>query len=779
MSFLSDAAVGWFVANWTVNIFFFCDLIMSFFLAYQCSDDQGSSSSKQQWVTEPRAIKMHCAPRTRAHFCAFAPVCTAAPLRASLHRCVSAPLRLRTDALLRCTDLRTWFVIDLLTVIDFQLLARAVLSARGHATFCLICQEGGDDGMDIDALRLVRTLRLFRLVKLLRILRASRIITRWQDFYGFSYATLTLIRLLTTLALLLHWFTCLWAMCALQGMPGVAMNDLETWVQASGLQEYADDGQAGPIYLVSLYVSVVALFGGIGSIGPNNLIEYAVLTIILFTGCFFWAYVISSITSMLSTLDPHITAFRHTMDELNHFMAENEFSQGHRVRIRRFFRATQDHVRKADSRFLLNKMSDRLKGDTALLIGVQVLNKVWYFNLTVYDIEKGYLASVALALENCVYEPKEKFPLEDLTVVTTGMCCVKLRIMKRGAVMGLDCLIPERRAALREGTDQFAACLRFVETASISRSSLMATARSFPKAHAHLKRVEIKITLRAAIRAVIRIMRAEKLELRISTFKRKLWRQATETDVTQFAGLTLHKALGRAGKHVSKAAGEVVNMKGNLAGLLTIGEQPAAPKAAEPPALLPAFAPGDRVMHDKRGPGTVSEVTDDALVRITFDNGESHRYGAKSWAKLKPLSASSSDGPHGVTKPIKLVNAGAGVDLESAMAAGFASVRAELAHWHEEQLKRMEQLEAALARVQRTDHSPVPLNAQDGHLGEQYLQVHGTIVTPSRQAPASGGMAGRMHHMAERMHHGHHSSTHGGHSPSKRGDTGDPEELKI
>ena len=79
VSFLSDAAVGWFVANWTVNIFFFCDLIMSFFLAYQCSDDQGSSSSKQQWVTEPRAIKMHCAPRTRARFCAFAPVSLATP----------------------------------------------------------------------------------------------------------------------------------------------------------------------------------------------------------------------------------------------------------------------------------------------------------------------------------------------------------------------------------------------------------------------------------------------------------------------------------------------------------------------------------------------------------------------------------------------------------------------------------------------------------------------------------------------------------------------------
>ena len=258
--------------------------------------------------------------------------------------------------------------------------------------------------------------------------------------------------------------------------------------------------------------------------------------------------------------------------------------------------------------------------DNSIRVHVNRFNKIMaqcsshlcYFTVGLYHGQRKLSISDRFQLherESVSYPNRYiKFPLEDLTVVTTGMCCVKLRIMKRGAVMGLDCLIPERRAALREGTDQYAACLRFVETASISRSSLMATARSFPKAHAHLKRVEIKITLRAAIRAVIRILRAEKLELRISTFKRKLWRQATETDVkadpTQFAGLTLHKALGKAGKHVSKAAGEVVNRKGNLAGLLTIGEQPASPKAAEPPALLPAFAPGDRVMHDKRGPGT-------------------------------------------------------------------------------------------------------------------------------------------------------------------------------
>ena len=294
-----------------------------------------------------------------------------------------------------------------------------------------------------------------------------------------------MIRLITTLAMLLHWFTCVWAFVALQGVPGVSLDGLDTWVKVT----LGDDPELGSIYMVGLYVSVVALFGGIGSVGPTNMCEYAVLTCILFSGCFFWAYVISSLCSMLATLNPHgaprtsrippfsphpglayrasaaisiaasplrahtlwltrsdphvlcaVTAFRQTMDELNHFMEENEFTQGHRVRIRRFFRATQDFVRRADSKRLLDKMSDRLKGDTALLIGITVLNKVWYFSLVRFDIEKAYLASVALALEVTIYEPKERFAIEHLTVITRGTCCVGLMIMNKGRVIGLDCL---------------------------------------------------------------------------------------------------------------------------------------------------------------------------------------------------------------------------------------------------------------------------------------------------------------------------------------------------
>ena len=76
---------------------------------------------------------------------------------------------------------------------------------------------------------------------------------------------------------------------------------------------------------------------------------------------------------MLSTLDPHITAFRHTMDELNHFMQINDFDGDHRVRLRDFFRQTQDYDRVMSYGKLLVKMSAQLRGDTASKIGMSTL----------------------------------------------------------------------------------------------------------------------------------------------------------------------------------------------------------------------------------------------------------------------------------------------------------------------------------------------------------------------------------------------------------------------
>ena len=161
-------------------------------------------------------------------------------------------------------------------------------------------------------------------------------------------------------------------------------DDLETdttWIDAMGMEQWREKRFMGYIYIVAMHTSLLAMFGGVGSVAPNNYLEYAFLTFILLTGCFFWAYVISTLCSLLATLDPHKTQFRNTMDELNHFMVDNQLRTDHRVRIRQFFRATREYTRRASYKGLLTQMSDRLRGDMSLVIGVNVLSKVPWLGL--------------------------------------------------------------------------------------------------------------------------------------------------------------------------------------------------------------------------------------------------------------------------------------------------------------------------------------------------------------------------------------------------------------
>ena len=76
------------------------------------------------------------------------------------------------------------------------------------------------------------------------------------------------------------------------------------------------------------------------------------------------------------SLNPAGAAYRNMMDELNSFMAEQRLPKAMRVRIREFFRQTQEFNSMIEQGGILDHMSAQLRGDTALLIGTKVLSKV-------------------------------------------------------------------------------------------------------------------------------------------------------------------------------------------------------------------------------------------------------------------------------------------------------------------------------------------------------------------------------------------------------------------
>ena len=53
-------------------------------------------------------------------------------------------------------------------------------------------------------------------------------------------------------------------------------------------------------------------------------------------------------------------------------------------------------------------------------MSVQVLVPVWYLDITRYDLELDFLAHISLAMQNHVYEAKDRFRVKDLTILTHG-----------------------------------------------------------------------------------------------------------------------------------------------------------------------------------------------------------------------------------------------------------------------------------------------------------------------------------------------------------------------
>lgn len=151
VAFLQDETMASFVLNRLVDVIFFCDMIFNFLIPYRNDARHGG-----QWVYDNRKIA--------------------------------------------CAYLKGWFVLDLITTIPFGTIINASRPADVSAD---------DSGGELSE-TMLRAVRIFRVVKLARILRASRIIKRWQDYIGLSFAMISLYRFLILVLVLAHWLACVW-----------------------------------------------------------------------------------------------------------------------------------------------------------------------------------------------------------------------------------------------------------------------------------------------------------------------------------------------------------------------------------------------------------------------------------------------------------------------------------------------------------------------------------------------------------------------------------------
>ena len=225
VAFVPDEGPVSFTINRFIDVIFFMDMVCNFFIPFRRDARHGGG-----WVYDNRRIA--------------------------------------------CAYLKGWFFLDLMTTIPFGTIVAAINPPSPESQ--------GDDGQTI-----LRALRVFRVVKLARILRASRIIKRWQDYIGLSFAMISLLRFLILVLVLAHWLACAWGYVG-AGDKGVVLSatawsgyeDSLTWRERHRILT----NDPWQIYAVCLYVALNNVFGSSCEIYPANYAEFAVQSTMILLG---------------------------------------------------------------------------------------------------------------------------------------------------------------------------------------------------------------------------------------------------------------------------------------------------------------------------------------------------------------------------------------------------------------------------------------------------------------------------------------------------------------
>jgi len=204
-----------------------------------------------------------------------------------------------------------WFIIDLVTVIPFDVIAFF----------------SNDDFLE--KLKSIRVIRLLRLLKLVRIIRSSRIIQRWQSDITLPFAYVSIIRFAILLVIGMHWAGCIWGLTGIMQLEELQnnienMTDIRSssWIfenaQATSLEPltplsdevFALKSDVWKLYLICLYWSIATITSiGYGDIVPCGTGEYIVCIILMWIVGVLWAYCIGSFCGIIATLDPEGMSF--------------------------------------------------------------------------------------------------------------------------------------------------------------------------------------------------------------------------------------------------------------------------------------------------------------------------------------------------------------------------------------------------------------------------------------------------------------------------------------
>lgn len=391
--------------------------------------------------------------------------------------------------------MRTWFPVDLLTIIPFDIIELS--SGVGQ----------------VGAFKGTKAIRALRLLKLMRVLKNLRWLHKLEIAVSIPYQQFALVRFLFVLLIVCHWLSCVWAM-TLQLSDPQSEPKIPTWIDdvENSDATLGIDTRSEPfrMYLTAFYFCSYTMTSvGYGDIFPRNIIERVVCTMIILTAGLCWAYVLGEVCAIVSDMNEETQAFRKKMTDLNTMMWEQGLPYELRCRLRSFFLQNRHQAMHVTRQRLRESMSPQLQSEVCIALNLAWLRRVTFFTQFMELIEeteaKGMdvdafrmcIADVSRELDCGAFAQGERFEnVHVLYILSKGLVALNSRVISGGAVWGEDFVLSD--VNLIHPVRGFA--LTYLEVLCLTRANFMKVIERRRISCPQLGQIVRKFTVRLAAR---------------------------------------------------------------------------------------------------------------------------------------------------------------------------------------------------------------------------------------------------------------------------------------
>ena len=218
--------------------------------------------------------------------------------------------------------------------------------------------------------RIFRLAKLLRLLKLLRVLRVIRYMKKWEQTLGINVGVSRMMKIALVVCMVTHLIACLWYY--------LTLFERESWAVTYGVL----DSDLYTKYLASIYWAFSTLTTvGFGDVSANTNIERIFSVIVMVMGVSWYAFIISSISSIVHLFDRRNAKIQRNTGLVLQFMRETKVPRDLRRRILFYVQYAFEDGSKGESDLqqVLSLLSNKLQTEVILHLYRKTVELIPFF----------------------------------------------------------------------------------------------------------------------------------------------------------------------------------------------------------------------------------------------------------------------------------------------------------------------------------------------------------------------------------------------------------------